>query len=103
MYLDGSAKTKDGIKFKFHDPDLKYSVGDESNSYLRINIFEDDNQELDVNLKISGDYYNDRIDNIMDFIKSFDESDFRNISYKTLIRIDPIVSSVFNLSPHRII
>ena len=103
LYLDGSAKTKDGIKFKFHDPDLKYSVGDESNSYLRINIFEDDNQELDVNLKISGDYYNDQIDNIIDFIKSFDESDFRNISYKTLIRIDPIVSSVFNLSPHRII
>lgn len=99
LYLDGSAKTKDGTKFKFHDPDLKYSIGDESNSYFKIDIFDDDNQEIHLDFKISGEYYIKR-NNIMDFIKTLNENDSGNMSAKTVIMMDPIVSSIFHLSPN---
>ena len=97
LYLDGSVKTKDGTRFKFYDPELNYSVGDESASYLKIEI-SNDKDEIEFNIKVSGKRYFEKLD-IMEFIELLKSGSVCNMSTEDTILLNNIVSSLFHLMP----
>ena len=97
LYLDGSVKTKDGTRCKFYDPELNYSVGDETSSYLKIEI-SNDKDEIEFNIKVSGKRYFEKLD-IMEFIELLKSGSVCNMSAKHTILLDNIVFSLFHLTP----